>query len=153
MKKYIIYARVASRKQADRNSSITSQVETLKALANEIDVEVVDIFTEIGSTSQNRKEFNKMMNKLFNGEADGILCTSLDRLSRTALDYYKIVLAIDSKGIFVITPSQVYSRDAEKKFLMNLEVSLNTFCNALVSQRIKAGISKGRIKSNALLEL
>lgn len=145
MKKYIIYARVASRKQADRNSSITSQVEALKALANEIDVEVVDILTEIGSTSQTRKVFNQLMNKLFNDEADGILCMSLDRLSRTTLDYHKIVSAIDSKGILIITPSQVYSRDAEKMFLMNLEVSLNTFYKTLVSQRIKAGIRKGRM--------
>lgn len=148
MKKYIIYARVASRKQADRNSSIISQVETLKELAQKHDVEVAEVYTELGSANKNRREFNQMMDKLFKGEADGILCMSLDRLSRSFTDYQRIDLAVDKKGIQIITPSQVYSRDAEKKFLMNLEISLNTFCKALVSQRIKAGIRKGKINSN-----
>jgi DNA invertase Pin-like site-specific DNA recombinase len=100
------------------------------------EVEVADIYTEFGSTNK----FSQMINKLFNSEADGILCMSLARLSRNSSDFQKIALAIDTKGIQIITPSQVFNSDPEKKFLMNLGVAIDTFSKALICQRIKAGI-------------
>ena len=142
MKKYIIYARVASRNQTHRNSSITSQIEMLKALALKHDVEVADVYAELGSANKIRNEFNQMMDKLFNDEADGILCMSLDRLSRNHSDFQKIALAIDTKGIQIITPTQVYNSDQGKKFLMNLELAINLFSKELISQRIKDGLRR-----------
>ncbi len=143
MKKYIIYARVASRNQADRNVSITHQVETLKRLAKVHDIEDVETYTEICSANSNvRQLFHQMMDKIFNNEANGILCMSLDRLSRNFITHQIICNAIETKGIRIITPYQIYSNNSETTFLMSLEVAMNKYEKILRGQRIKAGMKR-----------
>lgn len=140
MKKYIIYARVASRKQTERSFSINSQLEILKELAQKNNIEADEVYIDLGSAKKNRKKFNQMIDKLSKGEADGILCTSLDRLSRSDADYQRIEFLINLKGIQIITPTQIYNNDAGKMLLMRLEIAFNTFNRMLINQKIRAGI-------------
>lgn len=149
MKKYVIYARVASRNQADKASSIKHQVELLQKIAKENNLEVTDVITEYSTASQVRKGFNLVLEKLSNGGANGVLCIDLVRLSRNASAFQRIASLIDLKGIQIITPSQIYNSDSDKMFLINLEMTVTNYCQSLVNKRIKAGIRR-RLKNKCL---
>ena len=59
-----------------------------------------------------------MMERLYAGEAQGVLCWKLDRLARNPIDGGTIIWAIKSNGISIFTPSQNYAQDQENTLLM-----------------------------------
>ena len=64
--------------------SLDDQVNRLKRLAKEQHLRVVDIIVESKSAKQpdSRLHFDKMLQTIESGEADGILCWQINRLSR-----------------------------------------------------------------------
>lgn len=85
--KYIIYARKSSEAEDRQMASIDSQVHELKLLASKHGLSVVEILTESQSAKEpGRAVFNKMLEKIKAGEADGIICWKLNRLGRNPVD-------------------------------------------------------------------
>ncbi len=84
--------------------SIEDQVNKLKELAKDFDLEVVKIFTEAKSAKQpnNRPVFEEMLGKIEQGEADGILCWQINRLSRNPVDSGRINWMLQQGVIKVI---------------------------------------------------
>lgn len=60
-----------------------------------------------------RPVFNEMMQRLYRGEAAGIICWKLDRLARNSVDGGAIIWAIKQHGIKVMTPAQKQNRAFE----------------------------------------
>src|SRR5258708_34265734 len=82
-KKYFIYARSAVKPQKGEYSNNNTQVELLKGLAKKKGFEIADVISEYGSgKNDERPSFLKMLQRLKKGDAQGILCTSWDRLTR-----------------------------------------------------------------------
>ncbi len=71
---------------------IKDQVNRLKELAKDLNLDVVKEFTESKSAKQpnNRPVFDDMLKRIEKGEADGILCWQINRLSRNLVDSGKI---------------------------------------------------------------
>ena len=90
--KYFLYARKSSESEDRQVQSIKDQVNRLKDLAKDLDLGVVKEFTESKSAKQpnNRPIFDEMLKKIERGEADGILCWQINRLSRNPVDSGKI---------------------------------------------------------------
>lgn len=90
--KYFLYARKSSESEDRQVQSIKDQVNRLKELAKDLNLEVVKEFTESKSAKQpnNRPIFDEMLKKIERGEADGILCWQINRLSRNPVDSGKI---------------------------------------------------------------
>ena len=86
--KYIIYARKSSESEDRQVQSIEDQITRLKELAKNLGLNVVDILSEAKSAKAPNKRavFNEMMRRLEAGEANGILCWHIDRLSRNPVD-------------------------------------------------------------------
>ena len=87
-KKYFLYARKSSESEDRQVQSIDDQVKRLKQLANDLDISVKKIYTEAKTAKKpgNRPEFTEMLERIQNGEADGILCWQINRLSRNPVD-------------------------------------------------------------------
>ena len=67
--------------------SIESQTRELEQLAAKLNVPVVGILTEAKSAKEpGRPVVNQMMQRLYRGEAAGIICWKLDRLARNPVD-------------------------------------------------------------------
>lgn len=86
--KYFLYARKSSESEEKQIASIDSQIDELKKLAKLYDLEIVDILSESKSAKapNQRPVFNEMIERLYKGEANGILCWKLDRLARNPVD-------------------------------------------------------------------
>ncbi len=90
--KYLIYARKSSESEDRQVQSIDDQVSRLKKLAKEQRLKIADIYIEAKSAKQpdSRPYFNKMLQAIESGEADGILCWQINRLSRNPIDSARV---------------------------------------------------------------
>jgi len=103
-KKFIIYVRSAVRPQQGEYSNNNTQIQLLKGLAEMKHYEVVDVISEYGSgLFDKRQGLTKMVKRLIKGEAQGILCTSWDRLTRDGVFFMKLEELFKRNGIEIIT--------------------------------------------------
>ena len=86
--KYFLYARKSSESEDRQVQSIDDQVDRLKKLADELNLNIKKIYTEAKSAKKpnNRPLFDEMIQAIEKGEADGILCWQINRLSRNPVD-------------------------------------------------------------------
>ena len=87
-KRYILYARKSSESEDRQIQSLDDQVNRCKQLAQEYDLDIVDIYREAKSAKQphNRPIFDQMIQRIEKGEIDGILCWEINRLTRNPID-------------------------------------------------------------------
>ncbi|MFC1615350.1 recombinase family protein [Patescibacteria group bacterium] len=90
--KYFLYARKSSESEDRQIQSIKDQIDRLNDLAKDLDLEIIKTFTEAKSAKQpnNRPIFDDMLSRIEKGDADGILCWQINRLSRNPVDSGKI---------------------------------------------------------------
>ena len=90
--KYFLYARRSSESEERQIQSIDDQVSRSKQLAADLHLDIVKIYTEAKSAKKpnNRPIFDEMMQRIEDGEANGILCWQINRLSRNPIDSGKL---------------------------------------------------------------
>ncbi|MEI7741275.1 MAG: recombinase family protein [bacterium] len=86
--KYFLYARKSSESDDRQVQSIDDQINRLKEFAKTLNLDVKEIITEAMSAKKPsaRPIFTKMMERIQKGEAQGILCWQINRLSRNPVD-------------------------------------------------------------------
>ena len=85
--KYFIYARKSSESEDRQVQSIDDQIKELKKIARDNNLSVVEILFESKSAkAPGREVFNKMLERINRGEAQGIVCWKLNRLARNPID-------------------------------------------------------------------
>lgn len=126
-RKYILYARKSSEDKNRQVTSIEDQIIELKRMAENRDLEVVEVIKESQSAKKpGRKGFNAMLEKLHSGKADGILCWKLDRLSRNALDGGQISWMLQNNVInHILTIGNDY-RPTDNVLMMAVELGMAT---------------------------
>ena len=74
--KYFLYTRKSSESEDRQVQSIDDQINRLKQLASDLNLDIKKIYTEAKSAKKpnNRPLFDEMIQRIENGEADGILC-------------------------------------------------------------------------------
>lgn len=90
--KYFLYARKSSESEDRQVQSIDDQINRLKQLACDLNLEIKKIYTESKSAKKpnNRPIFDNMLQEIEDGEADGILCWQINRLTRNPIDSGKL---------------------------------------------------------------
>ena len=90
--KYFLYARKSSESEDRQVQSIESQVNRLKRMASELHLDSKQIYTEAKSAKKpnNRPQFDEMTQRIESGDAHGILCWQINRLSRNPIDSGKL---------------------------------------------------------------
>jgi len=138
---YFIYCRKSSEAEDRQVLSIESQTRELKQIAAKLGVPVVEILTESKSAKEpGRAVFNAMMQRLYRGEASGIICWKLDRLARNPVDGGSIIWAIKQHGIRVMTPAQSYAREDDNIILMYIEFGMAQKYVDDLSKNVKRGL-------------
>lgn len=85
---YFLYARKSSESEDRQVQSIDDQISRLKDLANSYGISIKEILTEAKTAKKPycRPIFTSMLERIEKGEAQGILCWQLNRLSRNPVD-------------------------------------------------------------------
>lgn len=121
--RYFMYARKSSESEDRQVQSIEDQVNRLKLLAADLKIEIKEIITEAKSAKMPdcRPEFTRMLERIEKGEANGILCWQINRLSRNPIDSGKLSWMLQ-KGILqsIQTIDRQYLPD-DNVLLFNVE--------------------------------
>lgn len=124
-KRVFMYCRKSSESEDRQVLSIDSQIKELKVVAKRLNLEIIEILQESKSAkAPGRPIFSSMLERLYSGEAEGVLCWKLDRLARNPIDGGSIIWAIKNNGISILTPSQQYSQEQENQLLMYVEFGM-----------------------------
>ncbi|MHB8256616.1 MAG: recombinase family protein [Acidiferrobacterales bacterium] len=85
---YFLYARKSSESEDRQVQSIDDQLNRLTQLARDLHLQVTQVYTEARSAKKpdNRPLFSEMLRRIEKGDADGILCWQINRLSRNPID-------------------------------------------------------------------
>ena len=85
---YFLYARKSSENEDRQVQSIEDQINRLKELANNLGISIKEILTEAKTAKKPycRPVFTDMLERIEKGEAQGILCWQINRLSRNPID-------------------------------------------------------------------
>jgi DNA invertase Pin-like site-specific DNA recombinase len=138
---YFIYCRKSSEAEDRQVLSIESQTRELEQIAKKLNLPIAEILTESKSAKDpGRPVFNQMMQRLYRGEAAGIICWKLDRLARNPVDGGSIIWAIKQHGIKVMTPAQSYAREDDNIILMYIEFGMAQKYVDDLSKNVKRGM-------------
>ena len=140
--RYFIYARKSSEDKQKQVQSIEDQVAAMKAVAARHGVEVSEIFTEVksGKTPHGRPIFEEMIQRIKNGEAQGILVWKLDRLGRNPVDIATIQWLLEQSTIrAILTPEKEYKPE-DSSYIISVEGAGGTQYIRDLSRNVKRGL-------------
>lgn len=142
--KYFLYARKSSESEDRQVQSIDDQVNRLKKLAVDLDLDIVKVYTESKTAKKpnNRPLFDEMIERIENGEAQGILCWALNRLSRNPIDSGKLSWILQQGMVKSIqTIERKYLPD-DNVLLFSVETGMANQYILDLSRDVKRGVSK-----------
>jgi DNA invertase Pin-like site-specific DNA recombinase len=109
--RYILYARKSSESEDRQIQSIADQLRVLREFAQAREIQIVEEITESRSAKApgERPGFEQLLNAIRKGRADGILCWSINRLTRNPVDSGTISWMLQNGELKVIqTPEKQY---------------------------------------------
>ena len=141
MIKYFLYARKSQDRSDRQVMSIDGQINEIKRFAQSQGYLIVDILIEQKSAKQpGRPVFNQMIERLQNGEANGILCWKLNRIARNPIDAGTISWFLQSNVIQAIHSKERSYLPTDNVLMMQIDFGIaNQFIKDL-SGDVKRGL-------------
>ena len=140
--KFFLYARKSTDVEDKQVRSIEDQIAELRAFAKQENLNVADIFIEKQSAKiPGRPIFNEMLNKIEQGEANGILAWHADRLARNSVDGGKIIYLLDCGRITALKfPTLWFENTPQGKFMLNIVFGQSKYYVDSISENTKRGL-------------
>lgn len=141
--KYFLYARKSSEAEDRQAASIDAQKDELLKIAKEQGLAIVDVLEESQSAKKpGRPIFNKMLERIYKGEANGIICWKLDRLARNPVDGGQISWMLQQSAIAeIITFGRTYY-PTDNVLMMQVELGMANQYIRDLSVNVKRGLAK-----------
>jgi site-specific DNA recombinase len=141
MSRYFIYCRKSTEAEDRQVLSIESQINELKRLANQRGLSIAAVLTEARSAkAPGRPVFNEMMQRIYRGEAQGVICWKLDRLARNPIDGGTVIWAVKQHSLEIITPTQAFRQADDNIILMYMEFGMAQKYIDDLSRNVKRGL-------------
>ncbi|MGL4835419.1 MAG: recombinase family protein [Shewanella sp.] len=136
------YTRVSSISQAE-NTSLEEQKNRLMSYAQAMGHELVDVFEEVGSGSMmdTRAEFQKAIEMMKAGQADGIIAIKLDRIGRNTRDILALVEDVlqPLKKSLVVLDLGVDTSTPVGGMVLTVLAAMAEMERKIINERTKAG--------------
>jgi len=141
--KYFIYARKSSEAEDRQVASIDSQISVLTDIAKQEGLEIIDTLCESQSAkAPGRPLFSKMLEMIYKGQAQGIICWKLDRLARNPVDGGQINWMLQQGVIRHIKTHDRSYYPTDNVLMMSVEFGMaNQFIRDL-SVNVKRGLKQ-----------
>lgn len=141
------YIRVSTSEQGDSGLGLEAQRATLAAEAEKRGYELVTIYEEVasGASLRGRDGVKEALAAVESGEVDGLIVTRLDRLSRSTLDFARILERFRAKGWNLICLDLgVDTSTAMGEAMAGMAVVFAQVERRLIGERTKAALAVKR---------
>lgn len=139
---YFLYARKSSESEDRQIQSIDDQINRLKKLAADLGLTIKTVLTEAHSAKApgERPVFNDMLKRIEKGEANGILCWQINRLSRNPIDSARVQWLLQQDVIQSIQTIDGERRPEDNVLLFSVEAGVSNQYIIDLRKNIKRGL-------------
>ena len=140
--RYLGYARKSTEDKNRQVQSIDDQIAFINRKVKEQDLPLLDIHQESKSAKEPgiRTAFYKMVERIESGDAEGILCWKLDRLSRNPVDTARVQWLLQKGKIKSIVTSDREYLPEHSGLLFSVETGMANQDILNLSQNVKRGL-------------
>jgi site-specific DNA recombinase len=138
MTKVVGYARVSTEGQAESGLSLEAQTAKLRAYAEAMDLELVDVVVDAGVSAKtmNRPGWHRVVAMLEAGEAAGVLVAKLDRLTRSVRDLGDLVDRFFAARFSLLSVADsIDTRTAAGRLVLNVLGSVSQWEREVIVER------------------
>ena len=139
---YFIYVRKSTDVEDKQVLSVEAQIVELKKFAADNNLKIAGVIIEKKSAkTPGRPKFNKMLQRIENGEANGILSWHPDRLARNSIDGGQIVYLLDQTRLQSLKfPTFWFENTSQGKFMLSMAFSQSKYYVDSLSENTKRGL-------------
>ena len=140
-RRFFLYARKSTDSEERQVRSIGDQLAELRELARKEQLQIVDELVESQTAKvPGRPIFNAMLQRVEEGEANGILAWHPDRLARNSIDGGKIIHLVDTKLITDMRFSTFWFEPTPQgKFMLAIAFGQSKYYVDNLSENIRRG--------------
>ncbi len=140
--KFFLYARKSTDVEDMQVQSIEGQLDELHLLAKRENLTIVEEFIEKQSAKiPGRPIFNKMLESIEKGRANGIISWHPDRLARNSVDGGKIIYLIDTGKISALKFNTFWFEPTPQgKFMLSISFSQSKYYIDSLSENTRRGL-------------
>lgn len=139
--KYALYCRAAKSSVSDPKHSIEGQKRRLLTFARHLGLSVNHVFVDVGSTRQQRPQFQAMLKHLKRRRITGILTADLSRLTRDYAEMQKLSEMMDHG---IIREISTLRETFTSSFMLSISALLLRQERQVLSDCIRRGIALAR---------
>jgi site-specific DNA recombinase len=136
----ILYARVSTDKQAQKDLSIPAQIEAMREYAKRSGWKIIGTFIDEGESAKtaNRPELKRLIKYCKeNKQVNLVIVHKIDRLARNLVDYATIKAILKQKGIRLVSVSEPFDDNPVGQLLENIIASISEWYSANLGEEIK----------------
>ena len=136
----VIYARYSSHNQ--REASIEQQVNACRALAEKLDLLVLDVYEDkaITGKTDRRPNFQRMMKDAEKGKFDLVLAWKSNRIGRNMLQAMTNEARLKDLGIRTLYAEEDFDDTAAGRFALRNMMNVNQFYSENMAEDITRGL-------------
>lgn len=139
--KYFIYLRKSTDETDRQIQSIEDQKKELARIAKAYQLKVVGIYQEnISAKRPGRSEFNRMLQDIRKGKANGILCWKINRLTRNPIDSGEIQYMLQEGILRSIWTTEREHKTGDNVLMMTVEAGMATQYILDLSKDVQRGL-------------
>ena len=139
---FFLYARKSTDVEDMQVQSIESQLTELREYAARENISIVEELVEKQSAKiPGRPIFNRMIDRIENGEASGIVSWHPDRLARNSVDGGRLIYLVDTGKIkFLKFPQFWFESTPQGKFMLTIAFGQSKYFVDSLSENTKRGL-------------
>ena len=149
----VAYTRVSTREQAEEGYSLSAQRYRLEAWCLALGHELVHVYEDAGCTgsNMNRPGFQAALAALRGGQADGLVVTKLDRLTRSVKDFNVLVDDYFTKKWHLASlGDSIDTNTASGRLVLNVLLSVFQWERESIAERTREGLAQARREGKRL---
>ena len=156
----VLYARVSTERQAERDLSIPAQLQIMREYAKKQGWFVSGHYVDEGESARtaDRPELKRLLHYCQkHRDVNVVLIHKIDRLARNVVDYATIKAVLKRRGIRLVSVVEQFDEGPVGQLMENIIASISEWYSANLGEEIKKGahakVQRGAAQSGVDLEV